>query len=140
MATSAQYTVQPIIEVNQISAANTNKDGTTGTYVTVSTGPTTAAGNGIGQRINRVTIIATATTTPGVVRFFYTPPGGTVRMICEKLVSAVTASATAIGFRTEVPELVGFILPGQTSSTSAIITASTEKAETFNIVVESGRL
>lgn len=140
MATSAQYTVQPIIEVSQISAANTSKDGTTGTYVTVSTGPATAAGNGVGQRINRVTVIATATTTAGVVRFFYTPPGGTVRMICEKLVSAVTASSTAIGFRTEVPELVGFILPGQTSSTSAIITASTEKAETFNIVVESGRL
>lgn len=140
MALQAQYATQPIIEVSQISTANTNKDGTTGTYVTVSTGPAVAAAAGVGQRVNKVTIIATSTTTAGVIRFFYTPPGGTVRMICEKAVAAVTPSATAVGFRMEVPELVGFVLPGQTSSTSAIITASTEKAETFNILVESGRL
>ena len=137
MATSAQYTAQPILEYAQVSTANTNRDGT-GTLVTVSTGPSTTAAAGVGQRINRIQVDATGTTTAGMVRFFLSLDNGTTnRMIVEKVVTAITVGASTAAFRTEVPELVGMILPG---GGQALLRASTHNAETFNIIVESGRL
>jgi len=137
MATTAQYTAQPIINYVQISTANTNRDGT-GTLGTLITGPSTAAANGVGERINRIIVEATGTTIAGMVRFFISLDGGTTkRMIAEKVVSAITVGAAVAAFRTEVPELVGFILPG---GGNAVIYVSTHNAETFNIICESGRL
>jgi hypothetical protein len=57
--------------------------------------------------------------------------------MCEKLVPAITPSTTVAAFRMEVAELVGFILPG---GGQALLRASTNNSETFNIVVESGLL
>lgn len=137
MATSAQFTAQPILEYVQVSTANTNRDGS-GTLATVCTGPNTAAANGVGKRIFRVTIASTATTTAGVIRFFLSNDNGsTKRMICEKIVPVVTPSTTVAAWRTEVAELVGLILPGGTGN---ILYASTNNAETFNIFCESGTL
>lgn len=137
MATTAQYTAQPILEYAQVSTANTNRDGT-GTLVTVSTGPSASAAAGVGQRINRISVNATGTTTAGMIRFFLSLDNGTTnRLIAEKVVTAITVGASTAAFRTEVPELVGLILPG---GGQALLRASTEKAETFNVIVESGRL
>lgn len=137
MATTAQYTAQPILEYVQVSTANINRDGS-GTLATVCTGPNTAAANGVGKRIFRVTIASTATTAAGVIRFFLSNDNGsTKRMICEKIVPAVTPSTTVAAWRTEVAELVGLILPGGTGN---ILYASTNNAETFNIFCESGTL
>jgi hypothetical protein len=137
MATTAQYTAQPIINYVQISTANTNRDGT-GTLGTLITGPSTAAANGVGERINRIIIQATSTTTDGAVRFYLSLDGGTTkRLVADKDVTAITAAFSTSPFRTEVPELVGLILPG---GGNAVIYVSTEKAETFNIICESGRL
>lgn len=137
MATTAQFTAQPTIDITQISTANTNRDGT-GTIATIATGPATAAAAGVGKRINRVTVQATGTTTAGVIRFFISLDSGTTnRMICEKLVSAVTPSTSVPAFRMEVGELTGIILPG---GGAAVLRASTNNAETFNILVESGLL
>jgi|688.fasta_scaffold137063_2 hypothetical protein len=137
MATSAQFTAQPILEYVQISTANTNRDGT-GTLGTVCTGPNTSAGNGVGKRIFRVVVQSTGTTTAGVVRFFISNDNGSsIRMVCEKIVPAVTPSTTVAAWRTEVAELVGMILPGGTGN---ILYASTNNAETFNVICESGTL
>jgi hypothetical protein len=137
MATTAQFTAQPIIDVAQVTTANTNRDGT-GTIVTVATGPSTAAAAGVGKRVNRVVVQATGTTTAGVVRFFISTDGGTTnRLILEKIVPAITPSTSVAAFRSDVGELVGLVLVGGGNST---LRASTNNAETFNIMVESGLL
>jgi hypothetical protein len=137
MATTAQFTAQPIIDIAQVSTANTNRDGT-GTIVTVATGPASSAGSGVGKRINRVIVHATGTTTAGVIRFFVSLDSGTTnRLILERLVPAITPSTSTVAFRSEIGELVGMILPG---GGAAMIRASTNNAETFNITVESGLL
>lgn len=137
MATTAQYTAQPILEYAQVTTINTALDGS-GTTVKVSTGPSASAGAGVGQRVNRIIVNATGTTTAGMVRFFLSLDSGTTkRLVAEKVVTAITVGASTAAFRTEVPELVGLILPG---GGAAELYASTENGETFNIIVESGRL
>jgi len=137
MATTAQFTAQPILEYSQLTTANTNRDGT-GTLVTVSTGPSASAAAGVGQRINRVIVQATGGTSAGVIRFYISLDNGTTnRMILERLVGAVSPSTTVLAWRQEMPELVGLILPG---GGNALLRASTNNAETFNVIVESGRL
>lgn len=135
MATTAQYAAQPFIDSAQISTANTGRDGT-GTISSVSTGVGTA-GAGVGKRINRVTVKATGTTTAGMVRFFYSPDGGTTkRLLTEVVVSAITVAASTAAYETTVSSLIGLVLP----SSNDVLMASTEKAETFNIIVEGGLL
>jgi hypothetical protein len=137
MATTAQFTAQPILEYAQVTTADTSRTAPTN-VVEITAGPSTTAGNGVGKRINRVTIQSTATTTAGVIRFFLSLDSGTTdRLICEKIVPAVTPSTSVAAWRTEVAELVGLILPGGTANK---IYATTNNTETFNIIVESGLL
>jgi len=137
MATTAQFTAQPILEYAQVTTADTSRTAPTN-VVEITAGPNITAGNGVGKRIMRVTIQSTATTTAGVIRFFISLDSGTTdRLICEKIVPAVTPSTTVAAWRTEVAELVGLILPGGTANK---IYATTNNTETFNIIVESGLL
>lgn len=140
MATTAQFVSQPVLEITQIVSANTARDGT-GTMSLVCAGPTTTSGAGVGKRINRVIVQATGTTTAGMVRFFVSNDGSVNdRLITEKPISAITPSATITAYRSEVSELVGFVLPGAVSGSTSGIWASTHNGETFNIIVESGTL
>ena len=135
MATTAQYSTAPTIDVSQVTTANTNRDGS-GTTVEIAAGPTTAAGSGVGKRIVGVLVQATGTTTAGTIRFFISVDGGTTkRLIDEVAVPAITPSATTVAFQSMVGGLVGIVLPGQVSSNTQKLYASTEKSETFNIVV-----
>ena len=137
MATSAQFTAQPILEYAQVTTADTSRTAPTNT-VEITAGPSTSAANGVGKRIIRVTVQSTATTTAGVIRFFLSLDSGTTdRLICEKIVPAVTPGTSVAAWRTEVAELVGLILPGGTANK---IYATTNNTETFNIIVESGLL
>ena len=137
MATSAQYATTPIIEYAQVSAANTNRDGT-GTTVLLCSGPSSAQGSGIGKRIARIIVKATANTTAGMVRFYISTDGGTTkRLIAEISVSALTVSSTVQSFYSTVPELEGLVLQGQVSSSNCSLYASTDNAETFNIIISS---
>ena len=140
MATNPQYAATPNIEITQISTANTNRDGT-GTFGTVSTGPSSAAGSGVGKRISRVVVCATVTTTAGAVRFFLSTDGGTTkRLIVEKLIPANTPSTTNTVVRFEVPELVGLVLQGTVSSSACNLYAATHAGEAINVIVESASL
>lgn len=140
MATNAQYVATPVIEVALINTANTARDGS-GTVNLVCAGLTATSAAGVGKRINRITVTALQTTTAGAVRFYVTlDSNATRRMICEKIVPAVTPSTTIPVFRTEVPELVGMILPGTVGGLTAGLFASTNAGETFAVMVESGTL
>jgi len=137
MATSAQYTTTPIVEYAQVSTANTARDGT-GTSVLIASGPAVAQGSGVGKRIAKVFIKSTVTTTAGMIRFFISLDGGTTkRLITEIPVYANTVGANSVSFETTVSALEGLVLQGQVSSANCNLYASTEKAETFNIIVVS---
>lgn len=141
MATTAQYTAEPIVEIAQVSTANTARDGT-GTLVDVCVAPSTAAGAGVGKRIQRVTLSRAGTTAASVVTFFYTTDGGvTNNLICEVSVPSYTASTTSGQVEVYVPQLVGFTLPGDNSGNTKLRAAVTiAVASPINIVVESGLL
>lgn len=135
MATTAQYSTSPTIDVSQISTANTNRDGS-GTTVEIAAGPTSAAASGVGKRIVGVVVQGTGTTTAGAIRFFISVDGGTTkRLIEEVIVSAVTVGASTPAWSASVPGLVGIVLPGQVSSNTQKLYAATEKGETFNVIV-----
>jgi hypothetical protein len=122
MATTAQYAATARTAIAQISTANTNRNGT-GTIGTVFTGGTN------GSRIDDISIVATGTTTAGVVRLFIND-GTTSYLWQEILVSAITPSTTV--------QVFSFTLLNQAlilASSSWSLRASTNNAETFNILV-----
>ena len=142
MATTAQYTAQPIIEGFSVASTDTSRSAPA-TTTTLAAGPTTTAANGVGKRILRVTVNevnAIGAGTANVVRFWIAATSsGTKYLLTEKVITATTSSATAAGFRFEVPELVGLVLPGH-ATTPATIFASSHSAATYHVVIESGLL
>jgi hypothetical protein len=121
MATTAQYASTVRAAVAQVSTANTNRDGT-GTIVTVLT-----AGSS-GSRVDDIWVVATGTTTAGVVRLFIND-GTNTRLWQELLVAAITPSTTVQVFNTALFNQA-LILPSGYS-----LRASTNNAETFNVIV-----
>ena len=122
MATAAQYASTVRTAIAQISTANTNRNGT-GTIATVITGAAT------GTRVDDITITATGTTTAGVVRLFVND-GTTSYLWQEILVPAITPSTTV--------QVFTFTLLNQAlllASASWSLRASTNNAETFNVIV-----
>lgn len=124
--TTPIYSLTPFIASSQVSAANTNRDGT-GTIVTVTAGTTN------GRRIDRIRIKATVTTTAGMVRL-YIDDGTNVRLWQEQPIAAGTVSASAAGVEYSIvppdPYAPLLVLP----STSYILKASTHNAEAINVI------
>lgn len=121
MATSAQYASTVRAAAAQVSVANTARNGT-GAIVTVFT----AGANG--SRIDDISIDAIATTTAGVVRLFIND-GTTSYLFQEILVTATTPSTTVAVWNTTLLNQA-IIIPSGWS-----LRASTNNAETFNIIV-----
>lgn len=121
MATAAQYAATVQNAQAQISTANTNRNGT-GTIATVMTGATN------GTRIDDISIVATGTTTAGVVRLFISD-GTNVRLWQEILVTAITPSTTV--------QVWSYTLLNQALLLESgwSLQASTNNAETFNVIV-----
>ena len=126
-ANSVQFTATPRMVVAQIATANTNRDGT-GTIADLITG--VAAGT----RINKIRVKATGTTTAGMVRIYFYD-GTNSRLYTEVLVSAITASGSVATFEATLSftDANAPIL----ASSSQKLQASTNNAETFNIIVEA---
>ena len=120
MATAPIFTDTPIIGIAQISTANATLNGT-GTIGTVVTGSTD------GTRVDEIQIKATVTTTAGMIRL-YIYDGANTRLFYEIAVTAITPSATVASFYASIA-FSNLILPSTYE-----LRASTEKAETFNIV------
>lgn len=146
MATSAQYTAQPIIECTEVGsgAASTSRSAPSTAPVEIAVGPSVAGANGVGKRINKVTVVDvntdTTANTPTVVRFWIQEVNSnTYFLLCEKAIPANTPSSTVIGHRVEVPELVGLILPGHATDPASLHVTS-HLASKYHITVESGLL
>lgn len=120
----------PRVAVVQISTANANRDGT-GTIGTV----LTAGANG--TIVDHVDVIATGTTTAGIVRLFI-HDGATARLWKEIEVLAKTPSATVTAFRGTVDCSLRsndlFLQSGFS------LRAATNNAEAFNVVAVAGDL
>lgn len=124
MSTAAAFAATPKNWLAQVSAANTNRDGT-GTIVDV----VTAGANG--SRVEAIEITAVGTTTAGVVRLFLYD-GANTRLLEEVLVSAITPSATVKVFRATVALAWPVFAPGWK------LRAATHNAETFNLSAFGG--
>lgn len=121
MATQPAFATVPRIGSAQVSAANTNRDGT-GTIVTVITG--VAAGT----RIAEVVVEATVATTAGMVRL-YLFDGTNTRLFDEVAIAAATPSASVRTTRVSTV-YTNLILP----SASWQLRASTHNAEAINVI------
>ncbi|HWY13298.1 MAG TPA: hypothetical protein VN026_18345 [Bacteroidia bacterium] len=121
MAAETQYTAQTGIQ--QVTTANSNLDGTTGTYCSA-----ILTGASSGTLIVSITCKAVATTTEGMIRLFVSG-GGATRMIMEIPVGAVKPDSNDEAF--EYKTQMNF--PLQSGYT---LIASTQNAETFNIIAE----
>ena len=121
MATTAQYASTVQNGQGQISVANTNRNGT-GTIVTIFTGATN------GSRVDDIYIVATGTTTAGVVRLFISD-GSNVRLWQEILVSAITPSTTVAVWSYTLLNQALLLESGWS------LQAATNNAETFNVIV-----
>ncbi len=121
--TTPIYPATPKTWQGQVTAANTNRDGS-GSIVTVVTG----AANG--SRIDRVRVKSTVTTTAGLARLWISLNAGTTwRLYTEISVSAITVSASTAAFESTylTPDL---LLPDG----SALLGATMEKAEATNFI------
>jgi len=126
--TSPIFTLVPVLTTAQVTAANTNRDGT-GTIVDIVTGATN------GTRIEIITIEATGTTTAGMVRL-YVHDGSNTRLWQEVAVTSATPSATVKAFTAELTRFDGrplLVLPNTWK-----LRASTHNAETFNVIAQGG--
>lgn len=121
----------PVLAIGQVATANTNRDGSTGTYTDLFT----AGSNG--ARVEYIRVVATGTTTAGVVRLFLsTDSGTTYRLWKEILISAITPSTTVEVAAGEYMPSRPLVLP----ATSGRIRASTHNGETFNVFIHGANL
>jgi hypothetical protein len=107
-----------------ISTANSNLDGT-GTLGTVLTAAS------FGTTIQSVTVKSQANTTAGMVRLFLYD-GTNTKLLTEIQVDATTKSTTAHSFSRKID----FSGKGFALASGWLLKASTENAETFNIIAE----
>jgi len=130
MASVPSYASTPKCSIGQISTANTARDGT-GTIGTVFT-----AGSS-GSRIDAIDIKATGTTTAGAIRLFI-HDGTNARLLTELPVVAITPSATLPSWEAQLntnsmSQVLPIVIP-----TGYSLRASTNNAETFNVIAMGG--
>lgn len=124
MATTPNYGGTPYIGMVQVATANTNRDGTTGTYGSISVGSA-------GSRVEEVVVSAIGTTTAGMVRLFLSD-GTNTRFLAEMVVSAITPSGTVKAWTARMLFDNLCIPAGWT------IKVNTNNAETFNVFAFGG--
>jgi hypothetical protein len=125
MATTPSFASNVRVGLGTLATADTARTGTPTNVVTVFT-----AGSS-GSRIDEINIIATATTTAGVVRLWIFD-GTTYFLFEEILVSANTPSTTVATFNTTLT-FNNFMLP-----TGHSLRATTNNSEGFNVIAFGG--
>lgn len=123
MATDPQFLSTIRTEVGQISTANTNRDGT-GSITSIFTAGAS------GSKVLTIEIKAVSTTTAGMIRI-YLNDGVNIRLWQEVNVSAITPSTT-------VQTFYGRVAPDFILESGYTVSASTNNAETFNIIITGG--
>lgn len=127
MASNPQLIATPKVWVGQVSTANSNLDGTTGTYATIVSGGTN------NSLVEYCILKAATTTTAGMVRLFVSD-GSSTRMVSETTVGANTPTGTNPAWS----GLVIFPLAGVVIPNGGTLIASTENAEAINIIACGG--
>jgi hypothetical protein len=125
MASAPVYLGSPQTWQAALSAANTNRDGT-GTIIDVVTGGSS------GSRLDKVRVVASGTTTAGVVRL-YVYDGTNTYLVKEILVTAATPGVAQEVFWAEW-DADGLVLP----TNAWKLRASTNNAEAFKVFVKGG--
>jgi hypothetical protein len=124
---NAIFPLTPNWGVAAISAANANR------VVTGVAGLTllmTAGANG--TRVDSITMIATATTTAGMIRVWKYGGSGNAALVLEQLVAAIVPSATVAAWSAEA------LPPNWTLAAGESLYVSTNNAEAFNIHARGG--
>lgn len=123
MATDPSFLTIPRHYYGQASVANTGRDGT-GTLVTLATGS-----NSYVAQILQVAVVATVTTTAGMIRLFLSLDGGTTKRLYDEIpIQAITVSATQPGYRTTRNYDALYLIDANT-----VLYASTHNAEAINL-------
>lgn len=117
----AQYAVN--MGLVTINTANSNLDGSTGSYTTLITG----ASNG--TFVKTLIIKAQTNTSNGMIRVFAKRSGLTNNLLAEYRVMPVTKSSRDIAFQYVIP--IGYTL-----QSGEELKVSTQVADTFNIIAE----
>lgn len=130
MAASPQYSAIPKVGIGTLTTANTALNGS-GTIATVFTAGTN------GSRIDAIEIQATGTTTAGMVRLFVHNGTaayliGEIPVVAKTPASSTPAWSAYLSANTLAPQLP-IVLPPMWS-----LRASTERAETFNVIAFGG--
>lgn len=125
MGASPVFIAAPKTWLGQVSAANTNRDGT-GTLVTIATAGAS------GSRIDAIEARAAVTTTAGMLRLFV-HDGTNARLWREVSVAAATPSGTVQAWNDELSVPEGLVLPPGWS-----LRAATHNAEAINVVARGG--
>jgi hypothetical protein len=136
MPANPTYTGDPVSASVAISTANTNRDGSTGTYGTAYTFRSSGANGGKGGRIDAVYVQATGTTTAGMVRMFVN-----TALVREFAISALTPSGTVKAFTiptTDGADVNGRCPLGIVCQAGDIIKFNTHNAEAFVVRVDGG--
>lgn len=124
MAAIPSYAATPSSAIGALTTANTALTGATAVSVF------TAGASG--ARVDTVHIHATATTTAGMIRLFCGPAAdATAALIAEIPVLANTPSATNPAWSVNVDL-------GLTMQANYILSATTEKTETFDVSIRNG--
>ena len=109
---SPLFSLTPFIQSNYITTSNPSKsdrNGSTGTYVTI------CSGGNFGSRLEMIRIINSGTNTNACVRLFFdnskpvpNPYANTgIYLFQEVVTSAVTSSSTVAGYTTEIVRVDG---------------------------------
>jgi hypothetical protein len=124
MATTAQYTATPSSTFAALTTANTTLSGLTAATVFVA--------GASGGRVDTIHIHATSTTTAGMIRLFCGAAADiSAALIAEIPVLANTPSATNPAWSANVD--LGLIIQA-----NFVLSATTEKAENFDVSVRNG--
>lgn len=126
------------------ATANTNRDGTTGTYTTVFLCPGTLAtiGAGDGALVQGIRINAVGTTTAGVVRI-WRHNGTACFLLRELLVTAITPSASVEVWKittAQGADSTGYLPLNVILESGESLKVSTHNAESFHACAEIGLL
>lgn len=130
MAATPSYVALPKLGIGQVTTANAALDGS-GTIATIFTA------GADGSRIDSIFLKATGTVTAGMLRLFV-HNGSASSLLAEVPVQAITPAATTPSWEAQLTgnsmsNILPLILP-----TGYSLRASTDKAETFNILASGG--
>lgn len=120
----------PALSILALSTANTNLDGSTGTYSSVFTPGSD------GCRLELIRVVARGATTTGKVRIFLSlDSGSTYALYREFSVVAYTPSASISAYEDEYIPSKPLVLPS-----TGRIKCNTHNSENFNVFIIGGNL